>query len=290
MPIFAYREVYTMNYDFKLLNIGHSHHQGDWNYERVCSPFSRIYWVTEGRGEVTFVGQTHELRPGHLCLIPSFTTHNVHCDGAFGHYYLHFLDASRQVFDLYHQNQFPLIIPATEVDERIVRHLTRLAPELALKNKDPRNYETSTRILQGIKDFQQRPVARQMEISGLLQILLSHFFAQARPRTVSDKRILQALWVVNNDLAHVPSLDRLADEACMTKDSFIRLFRRQTGTTPTDYIIRRRITQAQLLLVSERRSVKQVAAMVGYENVSYFGRTFRRITGMSPMEFVRQNR
>ena len=107
---------------------------------------------------------------------------------------------------------------------------------------------------------------------------------------MNDKRILQALWVVNNDLAHVPSLDRLADDACMTKDSFIRLFRRQTGTTPTDYIIRRRITQAQLLLVSERRSVKQVAAMVGYENVSYFGRTFRRITGMTPMEFVRQNR
>jgi len=290
MPIFAYREVYTMNYDFKLLNIGYSHHQGDWNYERICSPFSRIYWVTEGRGEVTFVGQTHELRPGHLCLIPSFTTHNVHCDGAFGHYYLHFLDASRQVFDLYHQNQFPLIIPATEVDERIVRYLTRLAPELALKNKDPRNYETSTRILQGIKDFQQRPVARQMEISGLLQILLSHFFAQARPRTVSDKRILQALWTIHNDLANAPSLDALANEACMAKDSFIRLFRRQTGTTPTDYIIRRRITQAQLLLVSERRSVKQVAAMVGYENVSYFGRTFRRITGMAPMEFVRQNR
>lgn len=280
-----------MDYDFKLLNIGHAQHQGDWNFEHICSPFSRIYWVTEGRGEVTFGGQTHELRPGHLYLIPSFTTHQTHCDGPFAHCYLHFLDSSRRVLDLYQQNQFPFGIPVTEVDKRIIRYLMRLAPELVLKNPDPQTYETSPRILQSIKDFLQRPVARQMEINGLLHILLSHFFAQAQPRTqVSDRRIVQALWTIHNDLAHAPSLDALANEACMAKDSFIRLFRRQMGVTPTDYIIHRRIVQAQLLFVSERRSVKQVAAMVGYENFSYFSRTFRRITGMSPMEFVRQNR
>lgn len=290
MLIFAAIEPSAMYYDFKLLNIGYARHQGDWNFEHICSPFSRIYWVTEGKGEVTLVGQTQELLPGDLCLIPSFTTHSDHCDGPFSHYYMHFLDASRQVYDLYHQNQFPLVIPATEVDERIIRHLMELAPDLMLKDSDPKTYETSTRILQGVKAFQQRPVAKQMEINGLLHILLSHFFAQARPRTVSDKRIQHALWTINNDLARTPTLDTLAAEACMTKDSFIRLFRRQMNTTPTDYIIHRRINQAQLLFVSERWSVKQVAASVGYDNTSYFSRTFRRIMGITPMEFIKQNR
>ena len=291
MLIFAAIEPSAMNYDFKLLNIGHAHHQGDWNHESICSSFSRIYWVTEGRAEVTIGGQSHLLMPGYLYLIPALTSHSDHCDGVFMHYYIHFLDASKRIFDLYQQNLFPFSIPVTKIDERIILYLIKLSPELVLKNSDPKTYDTTPHILQGVKAFQHRPVARQMEISGLLHILLSHFFAQARPRTqVSDKRIQHALWTINNDLARTPTLDTLAAEACMTKDSFIRLFRRQMNTTPTDYIIHRRINQAQLLFVSERWSVKQVAASVGYDNTSYFSRTFRRITGISPMEFIKQNR
>ena len=76
----------------------------------------------------------------------------------------------------------------------------------------------------------------------------------------------------------------------MNKDSFIRQFRRQTGSTPTDYIINRRMMRAQLLFAEGVSSVKEVALQVGYDNISYFGRTFKRITGISPMEFIRQNR
>ena len=88
----------------------------------------------------------------------------------------------------------------------------------------------------------------------------------------------------------MPSLDVLAGEACLNKDSFIRQFRRQTGSTPTDYIIHRRMMRAQLLFAEGVSSVKEVALQVGYDNISYFGRTFKRITGISPMEFIRQNR
>ena len=42
--------------------------------------------------------------------------------------------------------------------------------------------------------------------------------------------------------------------------------------------------------IGGKRSVKQVALSLGYDNVSYFGRLFKKVTDVSPMEFIRQNR
>jgi YesN/AraC family two-component response regulator len=61
------------------------------------------------------------------------------------------------------------------------------------------------------------------------------------------------------------------------------------GTTPTDYVIRRRILRAQILLSTSSNSVKQIAADLGFANASYFGRMFNKVTGMPPMAFKRQN-
>ena len=43
-------------------------------------------------------------------------------------------------------------------------------------------------------------------------------------------------------------------------------------------------------MVEGQRSVQKVARLMGYDNVSYFGRLFKKVTDMSPMEFIRQNR
>lgn len=280
-----------MNYDFTLLSIGYAQNNGDWNFEHICSSFTRIYWVTEGCGEVTLAGHTHRLTPGNLYLIPALASHSDHSNSRFCHYYLHFMDASMQIYEFYQQYRLPFCIPATEVDQRIIRYLLTQAPDLALQDSDPATYETTTKMLRVVKSFQNRPKAAQMEINGLLHVLFAHFAAKAELRTaISDQRIINALWTINNDLANVPSLSELADQACMNKDSFIRQFRRQTGSTPTDYIIHRRIMRAQLLFINGNRSIKKVAHEVGYDNPSYFTRTFKRIAGITPIDFIRQNR
>ena len=130
-----------MNYDFTLLSIGYAQHNGDWNFEHICSSFTRIYWVTEGCGEVTLAGHTHRLTPGNLYLIPALASHSDHSNSRFCHYYLHFLDASMQIYEFYQQYRLPFCIPATEVDQRIIRYLLTLAPDLALQDSDPATYD-----------------------------------------------------------------------------------------------------------------------------------------------------
>ena len=280
-----------MNIDLALLNVGCIRQQGGCDYPNVCSSFARIFWVIEGKGTVTFDGVPHRLTAGNLYLIPPLVTHHVHNEGSNTHFYIYFTDCTQHIYDHFGQHNYPFGVPVTEVDKGIIKRLMELAPHFSLENYNPQNYDHPQATVQRIRHFQQLPVATQMEISGLLQILLSHFTIQATPcATAKDRRIASALWTINHDLAAVPSLDELSAAACMNKNSFIRLFRQQTGYTPTDYIIRRRILHAQILFTNSHCNVKEVAGQVGYYNVSYFGRTFKRIVGISPLDFIRQNR
>ena len=51
------------------------------------------------------------------------------------------------------------------------------------------------------------------------------------------------------------------------------------------YVMHRRISQAQLLLHSTDLQVAQVAARVGYGNVSYFVTLFSKVVGMTPVKY-----
>jgi AraC-like DNA-binding protein len=59
------------------------------------------------------------------------------------------------------------------------------------------------------------------------------------------------------------------------------------GQTPTEYIIQKRIERAQLLLLTERSSIKEVSARTGFGTQAYFAAQFKRITGLSPLEYRR---
>ena len=66
---------------------------------------------------------------------------------------------------------------------------------------------------------------------------------------------------------------------------FRRKFKIIFGISPSQYVRKIRIDYAKELLMLNQYSVSEIAAMTGYENVYYFSRIFKEITGMSPTEF-----
>lgn len=278
-------------FDFVLLNQGYAMHNGDWNFGPICSSFTRIYWVRDGEAVVRMGMKDYRLTPGHMYLIPPLVSHYDECDGRFGHVYIHFMDRSKNVIDYYHNYNLPFELELTNDDRYIFQRLMHLYPNKNLTNPLPETYETSSKLLDATKTFHSQPLGLRMEVNGLLLQLLSRFFTNGtRKHKINDDRISQTLYTIERNLSNTPDVGKLASDVHLGKDRFIRLFSQQTGSTPTNYIIRMRIQQAQMLFIDGNSSVKEVASILGYDNISYFGRLFKKVTEMTPSEFIRQNK
>ncbi len=80
-------------------------------------------------------------------------------------------------------------------------------------------------------------------------------------------------------------LEDIAEEMHMTPYYLSRVFRNTVGYPPKQYIVRRRIGEAQSWLLMTDLPVTEIAMKVGYNSVSNFHNTFRRIVGMTPQRY-----
>ncbi|MBR1415308.1 MAG: helix-turn-helix domain-containing protein [Prevotella sp.] len=279
--------IHDISSSLTLLNVGLAQHQADWNWHNVRSPFARIYYVTEGHARVLLPNKTLRLVAGRLYLIPPFTSHHYVCDGRFKHYYVHFYEqknATQQgIFDEW---EMPYETQAQSGELGMMKHLCQLRPNLRLSNPDPDAYDNHATLMNILDEEARRPLHERMEVQGILLVLLSRFLRHARQRLLSqDHRIQQALTYIQQHLGHRIELDTLAAETCVSKDHLIRIFRQATGETPANYITRRKLEQAELLLTTTSVPVKNIASALGYEDTSYFIRVFRRHSNMTPQEY-----
>ena len=89
-------------------------------------------------------------------------------------------------------------------------------------------------------------------------------------------------------LSEAIAIKDLASEACLSPEHFIRLFKNSIGTTPMQYITRKRIEKSQHLLFTTDMSIKNIAFTLGFTDCSYFVRVFKHTLGMTPQEYRKQ--
>jgi len=81
------------------------------------------------------------------------------------------------------------------------------------------------------------------------------------------------------------TLEETAAKANLSKEAFCRFFKLRTRNTFTQYLNQLRITEAQKLLQETDQSISEIAFRVGFENLAYFNRSFKKICGVTPKEW-----
>lgn len=275
------------------LNVGFARLDADWNWKDVQSPFSRLYYVTEGEASVELPQGVLHLVPGAVYLVPAFIRHHCICTGPFTYYYLHVYEGGlperggafpgRSIFEVY---DFPNAVGASSLDEALFRRLCELFPYFEVPSANPATYDDHDTLMTNIRRAADLSPADCIEACSISALLFSRFMRDARPKaSVGDARIVRALSVIGRNLYARLELRFLAAEVCMSPDHFIRVFRREVGDTPMSYIMRRKLEQAQLLLATTDHSVGRIAAMLAFEDASYFCRLFRQRIGISPQQY-----
>jgi len=94
-----------------------------------------------------------------------------------------------------------------------------------------------------------------------------------------------ALELIDRDYATVLSPRILADRLHLTETYLCHLFRDVLDMTVSEAVRHRRIQAAQVMLQETRASVAEIAEQVGFDNVNYFTKCFRKETGTSPSRY-----
>lgn len=81
------------------------------------------------------------------------------------------------------------------------------------------------------------------------------------------------------------NIDEYAQNNHVSVSWFIRNFKQCTGSTPMQYILSKRIYNAEILLQDSTYNVTEIAQIVGYDNPLYFSRFFKKAKGLSPSEY-----
>jgi Response regulator containing CheY-like receiver domain and AraC-type DNA-binding domain len=115
--------------------------------------------------------------------------------------------------------------------------------------------------------------------------LPSSMFAQSSGSASRVNKTLSAREFVKAHFAETIRLSVVATHCHMSESEFSRFFKKEHGDTFYEYLLKFRIGKACELLADASVQVKSVAFAVGFNDLSYFARTFRRYTGVTPSTY-----
>jgi AraC family transcriptional regulator len=129
-------------------------------------------------------------------------------------------------------------------------------------------------------------------VAAWLAVHLLHMYGSNAGRAdnrdagvITDRRLSRVVEFMSAHFAEPLTLDRLAEEACISRYHFARLFKAKVGQSPHRYLASLRLDAARRMLETSDRSVGEVGAACGYPASSHFTAAFTARYGASPRDF-----
>lgn len=108
-------------------------------------------------------------------------------------------------------------------------------------------------------------------------------------QTVRNTTVFQVIELVQEHYTEDISVNVIASRLNISNSYLSQMFKKEMGISIIQYIISYRIQKAKELISSGDESVSNIASRVGFVDVKHFSKTFKKITGLSPMQYKRQN-
>jgi transcriptional regulator GlxA family with amidase domain len=122
----------------------------------------------------------------------------------------------------------------------------------------------------------------QVDIERTLQ---SPFVIFQTQKNHGDELIIKAQTYIEENLSEKISFEELASKLAISRRNFDRRFTKAVGNTPVEYLQRVKVELAKSSLEKGRKSVFEVMSEIGYSDDKAFREVFKRITGLSPLEY-----
>jgi AraC-like DNA-binding protein len=234
----------------------------DHGYER----YHILAWCTSGEAQYCFGEYRFSARRGMLLYFPAGSRHSARAD-------------DRDPWAFY-SLAFEMHCQATGAGEALSALPCGVRPE------DPLAIDTQ------LADLERAWISRspgyllhcRAAISSLLHTFIS-CVTRGQRDTSHVRRIQRILDILHGDLARNYSIDELSEMAGLSPSRFRAVFKEATGHPAVRYQNWLRINRAKDLLLSGDCTVTQAAREVGFEDVYYFSRLFKKMTDTNPSDY-----
>lgn len=102
--------------------------------------------------------------------------------------------------------------------------------------------------------------------------------------------IIEIINYINKNINTALTLTEISEYVHLTREYTSKLFKREMGVTITDFINKNKMKIAKDMIFSEKSNLNDIALQLGYQNYSYFSRTFKKYFQYSPAEYKQKVR
>nr|WP_186809813.1 helix-turn-helix domain-containing protein [Paenibacillus xylanexedens] len=131
----------------------------------------------------------------------------------------------------------------------------------------------------------ERLQAQSIFLPMVYEVLSQKLQTLAQPEYTKTNIVTEAIKYIKANYMESITAEKLAGRYDCSTSYLSRLFRNQIGLGPIEYLIHERVHRAKQLLLKSDARIQDIATKVGYADVYYFSRLFKKHTGRSPLQF-----
>lgn len=263
------------NLEVELITANHNLCAPDWRDLNYTPDYSKFYLICEGEGWLQIGGKEYYPQPGELFLMPEGVeqSYSFISERPFYKYWCHF---TAQVGGI---NLFKLL---------------DLNPQCA-----PRQPELLTNVFQELVKYSGSDAvyAKLLAKSKLMELIACYVMDleidaehMSFKHTSTVNKLSEVLDYIDEHIARNMTVEELAGIVYMHPNSFIRLFKQYAGMPPIQYITHKKIEKAKQSLALTALSVTEISEQLGFNDMFYFSKQFKKHAGVTPTDYRRQVR
>lgn len=283
---------YTMRFNF--LYVDRYVFSRGWSYPESHIPYCMLRYILKGEAVFIINGQQLVVREGEVSYIPDGCMLECYSLGdEFSFISIRFNSTTRLDGNDFITEFFHIPFVTKQAGSEVAEYFWEV-----YRNATSQNTSRYLRVRGNLElilaALVERAPGSQIEDSG--EPVASFAWEAIRHRESRsliyhrDPRIQAVIDYLISNPTETLDADALSQMADMSPSNFRRLFRKQTGKAPRDFIKEIRMTAAARLLLTSNKGVSAIAYEVGYYDLNYFSRMFKSVFGVSPRAYRKASR
>lgn len=130
--------------------------------------------------------------------------------------------------------------------------------------------------------------SRINSIANIAVMIAEHILLNDMLKLMSDAHIQRSFEFIEKNMNKPISITDLCEYSNISKSVLYKSFQKHLNTSPNQYINEKKIAKAKDLINNTEMPIKEIADNLGFTNTTYFYKLFKKVTGITPIQYKKQ--